>query len=345
MITEAAIQPGTVIHSRHIDEAFTETLKSVLEYGYHVETYPYSQPDKARGSTEILNFQVSIDNPRDRLLTNPARPFNCVEAIARLVWMLGANNRLEDIAFYQPKARLYSDNQITIPGSSYGMRIFDARPGLNQVEGVIKTLRNEAGSRRGAIVIWLPEDAVRESHDIPCAFGMFFHLRQGRLICTTLMRSNNAFLLLPYNVFEFSLLAEMIATTIGVELGSYVHCAVSMHVYDDQRVRAEEAIALHKIVVENQPRQAMPRMPGDPLPFEQANELVRLEAQLHHEFTLKTPEELFTRGEKLHEYWRAFYNVLLIQVLAHSGRLSEAKNTARHLPEYLQEPMERQLCR
>src|SRR5216684_850900 len=102
MISQVPIQLGRVSSTANIDEAFAVTLKSVLDSGHHVGTYPDGQSDKAHGITEILNFQVSIENPRDRILTNPARHFNCVEAAARLIWMLGANNRLENIAFYQP---------------------------------------------------------------------------------------------------------------------------------------------------------------------------------------------------------------------------------------------------
>ncbi len=344
-IDQSITQLGGVQHSQGIDEAFILTLKTVLDSGHHIGTHPNGHPDKARGSMEIINFQISMQNPRDRILTNPIRRFNCVEAAARLVWTLGANNRTEDISFYQPKARAYSDNQITIPGSNYGMRIFESRPGLNQAEGVIKKLENEVGSRRGAIAIWQPEDAVRDLNDIPCAFGMFFHLREDQLILTTVMRSNNAFLLLPYNMFEFSLLGEMIAVTLGVKLGPYVHFAASMHIFDDQSIRAREAISAYDLSLRSHVCQSMPAMPRIPAPFEQANDLARLEAQLRQEYALVAPKDLLSRGERLHEYWRAFYNVLLIDALCHGGKLETAKDIARHLPDYFRTPMEKQLCR
>jgi thymidylate synthase len=297
-----------------------------------------------RESVEILNFQISIENPLDRVLTNTSRRFNAVEAVARLVWMLGANNRLADIAFYQPKAQAYSDNLLSLPGSNYGQRILEPRPGLNQAEGVIEVLRREIDSRRGAVVIWSPEDAVRMSNDIPCAFGLFFHQRGEYFICTTLMRSNNAFLLLPYNIFEFSLLGEMIAATLGVKLSLYVHTAGSMHVYNNERERAYEAIANVSLPSEERARRVMPPMPGDPNPFEQGEDLARLEAQLRHEYALQPPKELRKRGEKLHEYWRVFYDVLLSHALYRAGQVCEAKDVAGSLPEYFRASVERTLC-
>jgi thymidylate synthase len=344
MAAEPALQLGTFIKSTNVNETFITTLNTILVHGHEVDTYSSSEPDKRRKSLEILDFHITIDNPLDRILTNPTRRFNAIEAVARLVWMLGANNRLADIAFYQPKAQAYSDNLLSLPGSNYGQRILEARPGLNQVEGVIGVLQREIGSRRGAIVIWNPEDAVRVSNDIPCAFGLFFHQRGEYLVCTTLMRSNNAFLLLPYNLFEFSILGEMVATTLGLKLGPYIHIAASMHIFDDQRERAYKAIEDVEAPVSIQVRLVMPPMPGDPKPFEQGQELARLEAQLRHDYALQTPGTLRRRGEKLHEYWRAFYHVLLSHTLYRAGLLHEARAIAELLPEYFRESVERALC-
>ena len=36
--------------------------------------------------------------------------------------------------------------------------------------------------RRAANVIWKPEDALRISKDIPCAFGLFYFPRDGELL-------------------------------------------------------------------------------------------------------------------------------------------------------------------
>jgi thymidylate synthase len=344
MPPEPAIRFGMFIKCANIDEAFTATLKTILECGHEVRTSSSGEPEQARESQEILDFQVAIDNPRDRILTNPIRRLNIVEAVARVVWILGANNRLADIAFYQPKAHSYSDNLLSLPGSNYGQRILEPRPGLNQAKGVIEVLRRETGSRRGAIVIWSPEDAIRVSNDIPCAFGLFFHQRGEYLLCTMLMRSNNAFLLLPYNVFEFSMLGEMIAATLGLKPGPYIHFAASMHVYRDQIERAHEAVSEQILSSQNYSRLVMPAMPHDPEPFEQGEILARLEAQLRHEYALQRPEELRCRGEKLHEYWRAFYDVLLSYALSKAGKIYEAKEIARILPEYFRESVERTLC-
>ena len=84
-----------------------------------------------------------------------------------------------------------------------------------------------------------PEDVARESNDIPCTFGLSFMIRDASLHVTTIMRSNNAWRLLPYNIFEFSLLAEVVADRIGIDFGTYTHHCLSLHLYESDCAEAE----------------------------------------------------------------------------------------------------------
>jgi thymidylate synthase len=217
---------------RSADDAYAGTLQDLLEEGSVSQQGESLSVGSGKETKEILNYAVAITSPRERLVFNAKRKLNLPAAVARFVWMMAASDRLADIAFYEDKVRKFSDNGITIPGSSYGQRILNPRPGLNQLESVIDRLKKDAGSRRAAISVYQAEDAMRESSDIPCTFGLFYHVREGRLLTTTLMRSNNAFLLLPYNIFEFSLLAEVVAAELEIPLGTLTHHAISMHVYD-----------------------------------------------------------------------------------------------------------------
>jgi thymidylate synthase len=337
---EVTLGPGTR-STADVDEAFVYTLNAVLTDGHRVDS------GSADGSSEILDFQIAIANARDRVLANPARPLNLVSAVARFVWMLSASDRLSDIAFYEPKVLSYTDNQVSVPGSNYGMRMFQPRPGLDQIRGVIGKLREDAGTRRAATVIWAPEDAVRLSNDIPCAFGTFYHLRDGSLITTTILRSNNAFRLFPYNVFEFGLVGEMIASELLVPVGSYVHFSASMHVYDRDRNNAEDAVNRYRSRVVDLLRSPMPQMPSDPSPLEQANKLVRLEAELRNNSVRVMnagSEALAALGTgELHEYWLPFYRVLLVHVLRYAGRIDDADSIVELLPQSFAEAMRQRI--
>lgn len=280
------------------DECLQKTVKDCL-------AGEYLRTDKD-SSYELLHYQTGMSNPRARIICNQHRPLNIVVAVARLAWMLGGNSRLEDIAFYEPKVKGFTDDGLCVPGSNYGQRIFQPRPNLNQIEGVIERLRENPGSRQAAVVVWQPEDAVRESRDIPCTFGLFFHIRNDKLTMAVNMRSNNAFRILPFNLFEFSMLHEIVATELDVALGDYVHWAASMHVYHNER----EWTATSNVALDHQDKSIeMPVMAiRDPLL--QGQLFAQFEARLRHCCSENQFKEIMSDALQLDDYWLKLLGVL-----------------------------------
>lgn len=302
------------LRAKNANAAFAETLKAVRNSGHLVASDDSASIGSGRSTTEIINFSMEVESPRDRLILNPQRPTNIVTSVARFVWMMSGNNRLEDIAFYEPKVGKFTDDHLTVPGSDYGMRMFQPRPGLDQISGIVNELRKHKQSRRATVAVFHPEDAVRQgSADIPCTFGLNFLIRDGKLYSTTIMRSNNAMQLLPFNLFEFSMLAEVIAVESGVELGPMTHLALSMHVYEND-IDGVDAIVEGARKV---PASLMEAMPGDPL--KKINHLAQMEARLRHKsgaLSDANVEEWIAESEdpKLGPYWSQFYLVLLSHI-------------------------------
>jgi thymidylate synthase len=57
-------------------------------------------------------------------------------------------------------------------------------------------------------------------------------VRSGRLHAIVYMRSNDAIWGLPYDIFLFTMLQELLASELGLELGSYTHVVASLHLYE-----------------------------------------------------------------------------------------------------------------
>lgn len=320
------------------DDAYASTLQDVLDHGSLCQQGAGLSIGSGRESREILNYAVVISSPRERLIFNKARKLNLPAAVARFVWMMAASDRLADIAFYEDKVRGFSDDGLAVPGSNYGQRMLRPRPGLNQLESVIRRLKEDPGSRRAAISIYQAEDAVRDSKDIPCTFGLFYHVRDEQLISTTIMRSNNAYILLPYNIFEFSLLAEVVAVEVGVPLGPLTHHAMSMHVYSNDYAKAREVVdewlkssAVAAPIV-------IPRVPSQPAPLGQINKLAILETELRHGsagLRGANVEHWIAKGaEQLHPFWSQHYFLLLL----HVAQKNQDQEALSALESVLQEP-------
>lgn len=297
-----------------LDEAFVCVLSDVLNAGQFMVAGQSMSTGSGRDTKEILNYSIALSAARQRLLYNPIRQINLLGALGRFVWMMSGSDRVADIEYYEPKILGFSDDGITVPGSNYGTRLFQPRPGLNQISNVIETLKRDRTSRRGSAVIYQPEDSGRESRDIPCAFGLFFNIRDDSLHLSVVMRSNNAWTLFPYNVFEFSLIAELVAAEVGVQFGSYHHFAVSMHVYQSDFADAANAV---KADISSVPKHKFPEMPRAHV-RKSLEQLLKYEIKVRSNFTSlngRNYKGYLREAEDIGEYWGQFAKLLLIQGL------------------------------
>ena len=67
-------------------------------------------------------------------------------------------------------------------------------------------------------------------------------IRNGLLHLIVQMRSNDVVWGLPYDVFLFTMIQELLARTLGLELGTYVHGAGSLHLYERHLDLAQQVL-------------------------------------------------------------------------------------------------------
>jgi thymidylate synthase len=142
------------------------------------------------------------------------------------------------------------------------------------------------------------------------------------------MRSNDAFMGLPHDVFAFTFIQELVARSLGVELGIYRHLVGSLHLYDTDRSKAR------KFLKEGwQATTAMQPMPdGDQWP--NVERVLQLEPLARNTVTLDLAS--------LPNYWADL--VRLLQVRGQSGRKRaigklKAQMTTRMFDSYIDKRM------
>lgn len=127
------------------------------------------------------------------------------------------------------------DSDGTVHGN-YGERVD------MQIVDVVDKLRADPNSRQAVIQIWDKyldsEHRTPMPRDIPCTVAIGFLVRGGRLNTSVVMRSNDAWLGTPYDVFQFRQLQRTIARQVGRDVGTYTHHAISMHLYDKDLAKA-----------------------------------------------------------------------------------------------------------
>ncbi len=123
--------------------------------------------------------------------------------------------------------------------------MFIAGTGINQVEQVVESLRNNPGSRRHIIEGW----NVAELDGMalpPCHKTYQFHVagegEEARLNCMLYQRSCDVALGLPFNLFGASILARMIAQQAGYQPGELVWMGGDTHLYLNHQHLVEEQL-------------------------------------------------------------------------------------------------------
>ena len=141
------------------------------------------------------------------------------------------------------------------------------------LEGVKDLLHRKPGSRRAVVQIYSARDLLTDE-EVPCTTTLQFFLRDGLLHLAASLRSNDAYRGLPHDVFCFTMLQEMMARRLGVELGEYVQMVGSFHLYDKDKTRVTSYLAEghHRLA----PMPPMP--PGDPFPI--VHRLLELEGRI-----------------------------------------------------------------
>ena len=221
----------------NMDEIYRQLCKD-LKYGNVV-----------RGTKELNNYTFTLTDLDNNVINirNISKSYICGE----LLWYaLGRN----DVAFINKFAGLWgriSDDGVT-SYSAYGDIVFK-RHGFNQVEKIIQLLCEDPDSRRAVINFNVPNERVIETHDEICTIALQFLIRDGKLNCYGIMRSNDVWYGLPYDVIFFTELTKYIARRLDIPYGSYTHDVMSIHVYernyDDIEV-ASKATAKTKISVD-----------------------------------------------------------------------------------------------
>lgn len=233
-----------------LDDLLFKVYKQILARGTSI------RPRKG-SAREINGMLLKLSAPRVRLSRSESRGllFSC---LGELLWILAGSNRLGFIQHYISSYDKFSDDKKTIYGA-YGPRLFGASPN-DQVFRVIQLLKVNPDSRQAVLQLFDRTDTLEPHKDIPCTCTLQFLVRGGRLHMLTSMRSNDAWLGLPHDVFTFTMLQELVARSLGVELGEYKHSVGSLHLYDEHHDKAA------RFLEEGwQPNRAMPPMPqGDP---------------------------------------------------------------------------------
>lgn len=202
---------------REINQIYYQLCRSLVMRG-----------ERVGNTRELLNVTFSLHNIEDNVIG--IRDISKKYLFGEMLWYFTARNDLEFISKFSSFWNHLSDDGKTC-NSAYGY-IAKKKFNFDQIHVVIDLLKKDPESRRGIININSPNPNRITTKDEPCTIALQFYIRDGKLHCTGMMRSNDIWFGLTYDVTFFTELQKYIADKIGVGYGTYTHFATSLHLYD-----------------------------------------------------------------------------------------------------------------
>lgn len=244
-----------------IHEAYLETLKDIY-FNYEYRSAPRGLPVR-----EKTDYQFRILNPQNEYIRtlDPERNSVIAEYTKKEVDLY--NSCTNDVKEFAKASKFWEKlaNPDGTVNSAYGHLIwfkkshgnprFENSNGLPQDEmrtpweWALESLKKDKDTRQAFLRFSLPEHQYIGNKDQTCTMHANFLIRDDKLNLSVVMRSNDLWLGLTYDLPWFiSLIDKMIeelkATYPNLTKGTYTHTVHSLHLYERDEAKIKKALGL-----------------------------------------------------------------------------------------------------
>jgi thymidylate synthase len=210
--------------TKDFSNIFIDTIKDINKNGNE------GQPRELKVKEKF--FSDLTINPTLPIAHFRARPFNWKYFAGELAWYLKRDNNINYINHF---SKFWSN--ITNPGtneinSNYGSLVIG-----EQLEWVIKSLRDDKNTRQAIAFFNRPQFQFEGNKDFVCTMYANFFIRNNKLNMKVQMRSNDVFYGLTFDAPFFAFLQQSVYQCLldlypDLELGNYHHFADNIHFYE-----------------------------------------------------------------------------------------------------------------
>lgn len=222
-----------IINGASIDHLIYESCKSIIQDGYSHKPHIGEQKWQSLALNECY---LNLYNPRNRLFQYSERHTNIFELVGRFIWEITGKSDLETIQYYSRRAGDYAvDGKIH---TAYGKRIFGRGifiDKLSQFHNISQLLQVDPLTRRAVIMILDKNDDIYTDQEYPCVISLQFYIYDKKLNLIVQVRSESAYRIMPMDIFLFTMIQEIIAVTLNIEMGMYSHFINNLHIYENEK--------------------------------------------------------------------------------------------------------------
>ena len=181
----------------------------------------------------LFNVGFTLDKPLENYIFNKERNWKPDYAEAEWQWYLSGDPNIKKLGELYGKIPPIWERMADSKGnvmSNYGWQMYRN----DQLDYVIAKLRNEKDTRHAAISIYDCKEHNTYESDTPCTYAVQFTILNDKLNMSVYMRSNDLWYGFCNDQYCFSMLQQLVAERLNMDIGWYYHHAHNMHIYNDK---------------------------------------------------------------------------------------------------------------
>ena len=219
-------------------------MKQYLDLLQHIKEKGVKKEDRTgTGTISVFGYQMRF-NLQEGFPLVTTKKLHLRSIIYELIWFISGETNIKYL----------KENGVTIwdewadsngnLGPIYGHQWRNWNSdGIDQLQDVIYSLKNNPSSRRMIVTAWnpniIPDSSKSFSDNVkngkaalpPCHAFFQFYVSDNKLSCQMYQRSADVFLGVPFNIASYALLTHMIAQVCEYDVGDFIHSFGDTHIY------------------------------------------------------------------------------------------------------------------
>jgi thymidylate synthase len=232
-------------------------MRQYLELLDHVMKHGNEKSDRTgTGTISVFGYQMRF-NLQDGFPLMTTKKLHVKSVIHELLWFISGDTNIKYLQ--ENGVRIWNEwadadgNLGPVYGSQWRSWPVAGGGSIDQLQGVVESIRKNPDSRRHMVTAWNPGEISKMALP-PCHILFQFYVADGKLSCQLYQRSADIFLGVPFNIASYSFLLLMMASVTGLEPGEFIHTLGDAHIYLNhvEQVKLQlsrEPLALPRVTV------------------------------------------------------------------------------------------------
>ena len=219
-------------------------MKQYLDLLQHIKEKGVKKEDRTgTGTISVFGYQMRF-NLHEGFPLVTTKKLHLRSIIHELIWFINGETNIKylkenGVTIWDE----WADNKGNL-GPIYGHQWRNWNSdGIDQLQDVIYSLKNNPSSRRMIVTAWnpniIPDSSKSFSDNVkngkaalpPCHAFFQFYVSDNKLSCQMYQRSADVFLGVPFNIASYALLTHMIAQVCEYDVGDFIHSFGDTHIY------------------------------------------------------------------------------------------------------------------